>query len=238
MLVLDRYRMQEVAYGHAGFLDSSVYANIPLAWLEHHLLSPVMARYATARPLEILYETNGAWLDATALAKLDNRSASDHLRVRYDNGLVLTVNSGSETFRVGAWLLPEFGWVAEGAGVKAGTALRQGVITDFADTGATLFLNARAATDWNLSEYRRIHPTVASFEQTGDRAFQVAYRWNVQDRLAEDYHCFVHFCTNGVICAQQDHAVSPATSQWPTGQAIRDGPWTVTLPASLPDGRL
>jgi len=48
--VLDRYRMQEVAYGHAGFLDSSVYANVPLAWLEHHLLSPVMARYALARP--------------------------------------------------------------------------------------------------------------------------------------------------------------------------------------------
>ena len=69
MVVLDRYRMQEVAYGHAGFLDSSVYANIPLAWLEHHLLSPVMARYAPARPLEILYETNGAWLDATAMAK-------------------------------------------------------------------------------------------------------------------------------------------------------------------------
>ncbi len=72
MVVLDRYRMQEVAYGHAGFLDSSVYANIPLAWLEHHLLSPVMARYAPARPLEILYETNGAWLDATAMAKTDS----------------------------------------------------------------------------------------------------------------------------------------------------------------------
>ena len=69
MVVLDRYRMQEVAYGHAGFLDGSVYANMPLAWLEHHLLSPVMARYASARPLEILYETNGAWLDATAVAK-------------------------------------------------------------------------------------------------------------------------------------------------------------------------
>ena len=41
-----------------------------LAWLEHHLLSPVMARYATARPVEILYASGGEWLDATAVAKL------------------------------------------------------------------------------------------------------------------------------------------------------------------------
>ena len=45
----------------------------------------------------------------------------------------------------------------------------------------------------------------------------------VQDRLAKDYRAFVHFCTNGVIRAQQDHAVSPPTSQWQPGQAISDG---------------
>ena len=236
MVVLDRYRMQEVAYGHAGFLDSSVYANIPLAWLEHHLLSPVMARYATARPLEILYETKGAWLDATALTKLDSRSASDHVRIRYDNGLSVTVNNASNVFAAGTWLLPDLGWVARGAGVTAGTTLRDGVITDFADTGATLFLNARAVTDWNLSGHRRVQPGVAAFQQTGSRAFRATYRWDVQDRLPKDFQCFVHFCTNGVIRAQQDHAVSTPTSQWQPGQTISDGPWDITLPDNLPDG--
>lgn len=236
MVVLDRYRMQEVAYGHAGFLDSSVYANIPLAWLEHHLLSPVMARYATARPLEILYETKGAWLDATAMAKLDSRGASDHVRIRYDNGLTVTVNNASNAFAAGTWLLPDLGWVAEGAGVTAGTTLRDGVITDFADTGATLFLNARAATDWNLSGHRRVQPGVASFQPTGSRAFRVTYRWEVQDRLAKDYHCFVHFCTNGAIRAQQDHPISSPASQWQPSQTVSDGPWNITLPGSLPDG--
>jgi len=54
--------------------------------------------------------------------------------------------------------------------------------------------------------------------------------------VAKNYNCFVHFCTNGIICAQQDHAVSPPASQWQAGQAINDGPWNVTLPGSLPDG--
>ena len=236
MVVLDRYRLQEVAYGHAGFLDSSVYANIPLAWLEHHLLSPVMARYATARPVEILYEAGGAWLDATARAKLGQDATNNHVRIRYENGLVLTANGSSNAWAVGAWQLPDFGWVAEGPGLTAGTTLRGGVVSDFVDAGASLFLNARPASDWNLSNYRRVHPSVASFQQTGTRAFRVTYRWDVQDLLARNYTAFVHFCTNGVIRAQQDHSVSPPTSQWQIGQAVSDGPWNVTLSSSLPDG--
>ncbi len=86
------------------------------------------------------------------------------------------------------------------------------------------------------STYRRIHPSVGSFQQTGTRAFRVTYRWDVQDTLAKNYTAFVHFCTNGVIRAQQDHAVSPPTSQWQAGQAVNDGPWNITLSSSLPDG--
>ena len=81
-----------------------------------------------------------------------------------------------------------------------------------------------------------MQPSVASFQQTGTRAFRVTYRWDVQDRLAKDYRAFVHFCTNGVIRAQQDHSLSPPTSQWQAGQVVSDGPWNVTLSSSLPDG--
>jgi hypothetical protein len=236
MVVLDRYRLQEVAYGHAGFLDGSVYATVPLAWQEHHLLAPVMARYATAKPVEILYQTGGAWLDATALAKLGPEAAPNRVRIRYENGLAVTANGSSNTWAVGSWLLPDWGWVAEGPGFTAGTTLRDGMVTDFADAGDSLFLNARPASDWNLSDYRRIHPSVASFQQTGTRAFRVTYRWDVQDPLSKNFTAFVHFCTNGVIRAQQDHSLSPPTSQWQPGQAVSDGAWNVTLAASLADG--
>jgi hypothetical protein len=236
MVVLDRYRLQEVAFGHAGFLDSSMYSSVPLAWLEHHLLSPVMARYATARPVEILYESGGAWLDATAMAKLGPETTNSRVRIRYENGLVLTANGASNSWAVGSWLLPDWGWVAEAPGFTAGTALRAGVVSDFADAGTSVFLNARPASDWNLSDCRRVHPSVGSFQQTGTRAFRVTYRWDVQDPLAKNYTCFVHFCTNGIIRAQQDHAVSPPTSQWQVGQSVNDGPWNITLASGLPDG--
>ena len=242
MVVLDRYRVQEVAYGHAGFLDNSVYSLVPVAWLEHHLLSPVMARYATSRPVEVLYALEDAWpleyawRDATAAAKLGKEEAFAHARIRYENGLVITANGTTNVWLIRGQELPEWGWTAEGAGLSAGTTLREGVVADFADTGDTLFLNARAARDWNLSRTRHIRPSVILFDQTGPRAWRAAYRWDVADRLSKNYTAFVHFCAGDAIRAQQDHALSPATSVWEVGQTVTDGPWDISLPANLPDG--
>ena len=52
----------------------------------------------------------------------------------------------------------------------------------------------------------------------------------------KNYVCFVHFCTKGLIRAQQDHAVSAPASRWQAGQSISDGAWNVALPGDLPDG--
>lgn len=237
MVVLDRYRMQEVAFGHAGFLDGSVYSHIPYAWLEHHLLSPLMARYARARPVEVAYLAgDGSWLDTSAAVRRNDAAPFEVVKLRYENELTITANSRSNAIALESHTLPAFGWVAEGAGISAGTTLRDGVVADFSDTTDSLFLNARPASDWNLSSYRRVRPTVASFSQTGPRAFRVLYNWSAQDRVERDYRCFVHFDAGGSIRAQQDHVLTTPTSRWDSGQTISDGPWNVTLPANLPDG--
>jgi hypothetical protein len=236
MIVLDQYRMQEVAYAHAGFLGGSTYSQVPLAWLEHHLLSPLMARYATARPVEILYESDGAWLDATAIAKLPDGGTNNRVRVTYDNGLVVTANSASNTLQTGSWTLPQFGWVAEGAGITAGTTLRDSVVADFADTGDTLFVNARSATNWLFPDSSVAYPHVTQFQQTGARAFSAIYQWDVLGSPPVNYFCFVHFTAGGPILWQQDHPVTPPTAQWQKGQSIADGPWTIHIPTNVPDG--
>lgn len=235
-VVLDQYRMQEVAYGHAGYIEASR-ISVPAAWLEYLLLGAVAARYATTAPVEILYESGGAWLDATAMAKLGDRVTKNRVRVRYDNGLTLTANGASDTLAVGSWSLPQYGWIAEGAGAKVGTVLRDAIVTDFADVGDWLFVNARSVSDWNLSNFLRIRPSVASFQQTASRSFRVNYQWSVQDSTWRDCRAFVHFVNNkDVILFQQDHSLSPPTSQWQPGQTINDGPYSVSIPATIPDG--
>ena len=198
LVVLDQYRMQEVVFGHAGFLGAATWSVIPLAWLEHHLLTPVMARYGTARPAAIQYDLDGKWVDATAAARSDgNANVWQRVRVRYDNGLTITANQAAEPIRVGSHLLGQYGWTAEGAGVTAFTAQRDGVVVDFAETADSVFANARSASDWNISGGTRIRPEIADFEVVSPHLFRTTYAWRVNQTLPRNYACFVHFGKKG-----------------------------------------
>lgn len=240
MCVLDQYRMQEAIFGHAGFLAGSTWSSVPLAWLEHHMLSPVMAQYATAKPVEIQYEQSGKWLDVSSSVRAG--ATFQRARVRYDNGLTITANQATEPLTVDRITLPQFGWIADGAGVTAGTTLRDGVVTDFAVSNEAVFANARRADDWDTSGHKRIRPSVTGFKATGPRSFSFSYRWRVRDRLPHDYTAFVHFgkpkAANDAesILFQQDHGPTVPTSKWKVGQDVIDGPFTVQVLANLPDG--
>ena len=239
LVALDQYRMQEVAYGHQPFLGGAAWARVPLAWLEYHLTTPVSARYAAANPSQIEYEVDGRWSDGTAAAKA---AQWQRVRVRYDNGLTVTANSATQSLQVGATELPQYGWLAEGAGVTAYTALRDSVVVDYAETRDSVFANARPAVDWGFDAPKRVRVELGSCEQTEPRTLRFSYRWLVRDMFAKDYLCFVHFREVGAepeaedILFQQDHALPVATSRWKPGETINDGPHTLRLPAEVRDG--
>lgn len=247
---LDQYRMQEIAYGHSGFLGSTAWSSEPLAWLEHHLTTPVSARFACAVPVSIRYQVNGKWVDSTAAAKA---GVWDRVEVRYSNGLTITANNSAEPMTVNGHVLPEHGWLAQGAGVTACTALRRGLFrsdtgvdgplfrVDYAETESSVFANARNALDWEVTGPHRIRPDVAAFDTMGGRRFLVKYVWHVDAKLAKDYRCFVHFDDpsrpeHERIRFQQDHELKVPTSKWTPGRDETDGPYTIDLPADLPDG--
>jgi hypothetical protein len=233
MVVLDQYRMQEIIFGHAGFLSGATYADVPLAWLEHHLVSPVAARYATASPVKIEYQINGQWVGTAEAAQSGTWT---RVRVTYDNALTVVANDEANVLSAGPVRLPRFGWVASGAGVTAWTAIVDGQIADYAQTDDSTFASARPAADWNQSGIHRILPAVGDFQQIGGRAFRLVYQWQVNEALPADYNCFVHFVGPHGIAFQNDHALPRATSTWKMGETVPDGPHDIQLPADLADG--
>jgi hypothetical protein len=242
MRTLDQYRMQEVAFGHAGFLGARTWNVVPLAWLEHHLMTPVTSRHATAKPTRINYMHEGQWVDTSEAAKV---GAWDRVQVAYDSGLVITANQAAEPLAVGDHTLPEFGWLAEGAGLTAGTTLRDGAFADFAETSSSVFVNARRASDWDQSGRKKVRPTVGLFRSIGPRKFTASYRWEIGQGLDADFIAFVHFVPvenksgdddADAIAFQQDHPPSQPTSQWKAGMKLDDGPYEVTVPPGVADG--
>ena len=53
---VDKYRAQELAYGHAGFIGASQVDNVQWVAKEHHLMHPVQALYGDSGVTQVMYE--------------------------------------------------------------------------------------------------------------------------------------------------------------------------------------
>lgn len=90
---------------------------------------------------------------------------------------------------------------------------------------------------WTRPEMRGLPITLLPplVEPAGPRSFRITYRWQVDDQIAEDYRCFVHFTHPKAtrpesIAYQNDHAFATPTSHWKPGSVVEDGPYTVEVP--------
>ena len=228
----DKYRAQELAYGHAGFIGHVFVDNPWYVAREHHIMHPVQRLYGTAKPVEIRYEVAGQMVTASAALIGGDTSRQ---RIRYDSGLTLWVNCSSEPWTVEGRTLPQWGFLAIGPGTQVSTALHDGHVADYAECPEYVFADARTYCRASKPiEKHDIAPRLASFKYLGDDRIQVAYEWIVNDTLAGDYHCFVHGSRledfgMEAVDFQQDHDPVKPTSQWRKGDRIVDGPYEIRV---------
>lgn len=223
----DEYRTMTFAFGRIGFLGHQLMGTIHGLVKEYFLTLPVQKRYGSSMPCRILYEINGKWVSGSAAALLGNM---DRLFVRYTSGLKLYLNRGEKDWKVEGFLLPKYGFYAEGAGVIAFTAKKEGIIVDYAEDEEGIFCDARSET--YLPPIKRIFPSISSFRDLGGGKFQISYRWKIDDAPDGDFVAFVHFLTpeGDKIYFQQDHPLPIPTTQWKRGTTVEDGPYTLQVP--------
>jgi len=229
---MDKYRSMEIAYGHAGFIANQILREPSYAVKEHHLVAPVQALYGAAKAVDIRYEVDGRMADVSDAVAA---GALDRAYVRYDSGLEVWVNHREQDWRVGDHVIPQHCFLARGPGLLAYSGRRGGSFCDYAETPQSIYADARSVV---VAPWRDIAPRVASFEALGGRRFRFTYEWRAGEPLDEDCHVFVHFTDSGPregIVFQQDHDPPLATSQWPVGPVVRDGPYEIEAPESAGD---
>lgn len=252
MQVLDQYRMQEVVFGHAGFLGHGLWRDPAAAWLEQHLVVPVVAQHAEDRVARIRYFVDGRWVDTTAAAKAGR---FDRVQIAYARGLTITANGTEDDWTVDGWTLPAFGWVATNRAFLAGTVRKDGVVVDVVDSSDFRLAHARPASAWRgLGGPEPVTVQVAEFqalparppdrrEGAGgeDRQVRFSYRWKSGAALTRDLRAFVHFDvadasrTGWKTVAQQDHRLPQPSGTWSNGTGVVDGPFSMRPPEA--DGR-
>lgn len=235
---VDKYIAQTITFAHAGFLGGEDLASNRAAARHYHLTRWVQEKYGTAAPVAVAYEVAGEEISLSeALLRM---AAPDRVHVTYDNGLEVWVNWGEAPWEVSGYRLPQWGYVAQGAGLLQYCAERNGVICDYVEGPNIVFADARGGPGpAPLAETLvLVVPRIADFRQTGPRSFQITYEWQCLAPTRRNPTIFVHFTSPEVgagenIAFQNDHRPDPPVSQWQAGQTYRTGPFTVTVPENF-----
>ena len=137
---LDKYRAQQIAYGHAGFVGRELTPHVAFIVKEHHLMHPIQRLMAAARPTAIEYWIDGEWVTASvALAA----GICDRQRIRYDRGLTVWVNWRDEPWQIEGRVLPQWGFLALGPDTEVWTALLDGRYADYAACPEFVYVDSR-----------------------------------------------------------------------------------------------
>ncbi len=242
--VLDKYRAMEIAFGHAGFLANQIWRLTPYALREYHLVTPIQARYATARPARIAYDVDGK-LVPTERA-LQAGPLSNRVFVEYDNGLKLWCNGSEKPWSVAGTELCDYGFLARGDGLTATTTtwptLNGGRrVGDYVDGKEWVYADARSFEPNLRTHFTDVVPAIKTFEPVGPRRFKITYAWKVHADQAGTWHCYVHVTSPSMpapdhIAFQNDHGLPKPVTQWKAGETLTDGPHDVTIPDDVKDG--
>jgi hypothetical protein len=146
----DAYRMEEIIFGHAPsmsepYANSYLWSVVPRALQEQMLVSPVAARYGVSTVSQIQYMVNGTWSGSSSAAKTNDFTRP---QVTYSDGDTIIANAQSGILTVDGVDLPQYGWMAQGPGLLAYTALVGGVVADYAETQANSAINPATATSY------------------------------------------------------------------------------------------
>jgi Family of unknown function (DUF5696) len=233
---MDAYRMQEIAFGHAPFLDRQHWNDIAHAFVESNLVTPVAKSYGAALVSSIAYQVGNVWTTPSVAARTASFS---RVQVIYSNGLTVVANGSKQPLQWQEMVIPQYGWKAKGKGLVAYTAMCGDTICDFAETPGSLFANARNPADL-VSTQAYATPTVASVAQNGQRSFAIALNWQVNRATRTDNKIFLHFVDatkpGQDIVFQGGATFAQGTSGWSSGRVINQAPVSVQIPPSVPDG--
>ena len=223
----DIYRAQELAFAHLPYRSGTMWDDVRLFVQEAALSTPVAKAYARASAREIRYPVNGSWKPIEEAWPL---GAAHAVRVRYDNGLVVTANTGIRNIAdpIGRGL-GEAGWSATGKDINGWSTTFPEGRRDFMRAPDTLYADPRGvAGNWTATGATPTEIDFGPLRTDGQTWLSCRQgRWTV-----------LGIAQRGSVTLDVDAAViprpnslrgEPDTPDLVPGEASRSGFWRVRL---------
>ncbi len=233
---LDRYRAMQIGFGRMGFIGRQLTNYTPHLHAivrEYHLMRAFGAAYINQNIRQLEYQTdNGQWIGPVEAAETGQWQ---RLRATYDGGQVVWVNYSDAPWKVDGLDLPAWGSATRGPRSVAGTELRDGQISDYAEYGDIVYADARSHTWTPVENQPPITPRLGNWKDLGNGRFELEVVWDAGRTLPHDYRSFWMFRDAGSTVSRPvfHTVVQPGdvpTSAWQAGQSYSD-----TRFLSIPD---
>ena len=185
------------------------------------------------------------WLLHDICAELSKRELTRHTFVDdnihqqmtwFGEDARVLVNRSHTEMELGDETVPRYGFTAKAGDYRANILRREGVITAFAESPESLFLDARPPEHFGGLP---LHVEILGVEALGDRRFALLSRWVVQSPIADKGRPFLHFVNAEVapesenIAFQGGFSIGP--EQWEQ-LGIYEVRAEVQLPEEMPAG--
>jgi len=236
----DAYRTQEIAFGHAPYLQTPYWSDPRQLATEQGLVSPAATAYGSQDGTSIAYLNGTSWVDTSTA--IQQSSPMTQVRVQYSAGLQVTANSGAEDLALPSITLPQFGWLAQGNNLLAYTGYCQQTICDYSQTPTAVFANARNQAD-ALRDGAVAEAAACGTSLSVSGGFQMSLCWKALAKLPAGLHVFIHYvpvpdagAAPGDPVFQGDYTPSPDTSSWVPGNPLLPEVVAGAAPSSLAPG--
>lgn len=225
--LVDQLRLQEVVYGHGGFIGVELLGNDSAIWSEMGLMPMVVKAIAAERLTETLYP------EANASQTLAEGKPMDRVHLRFSGGLELWANGSSSDWKVKDKVLPPSGWLVMGPKILAYTAKKGRGIVDYARTPDEVFVNTRQMNAGAVT-LPKVVPTL-KVEKASGAAVDFGLEWSTQEVLPAGMEPFFQLVGAGddKEVAYPDHGMKRAPDQW---SALEKGQTVHWEPKGLTDG--
>ena len=228
----DKYRAMTIAFGRTGFIGTQLTRTIHGMVREYNLMQAFAHAYTGQQVVRLRYLADGQWIDPGTAARLGKWQ---RLNATYEGNQEVYVNAGDSPWTIEGVTLPQYGTLTRGPRATAWTALIDGQIADYAHYDDTTYVDARSHT-WLPDPVSEV--SVKDFKDLGNGKFQLSLTWKIPKMLEGNYRIFQHYRDEATIAFQRDYYPKKRTSDWSVGEAICDGPITITIPAKVdPSGK-
>jgi len=144
-------------------------------------------------------------------------------------------NRGDEDWKVAeSHTLPRYGFYAESGGVRAGIVLLDGQRAAFAQSGSSVFVDARPLYDPEGGI--KLAAEVTGGEYLGSGKFAFTVKWELFEPIPESYRPFLHLDNAGTALDQSETIAFQCALNLPHDKLTQSGTFETTTTFSVPNG--